>query len=105
MEHEGNFLLPLLAVDAGVLFGLLMMIRRRRARLAGRPLEQHDLWRHAPLRYLTWWIPLIGLGVAVFVKGEPMLSELLALGAMAAMVIATGLLMAAERRAERASAA
>ena len=62
---DGRLLSQLLGANAGGLFVLFAFTRRLRAARAGRELEQHAMYRSAPLFYAAGCLLPIGFAIAL----------------------------------------
>src|SRR5690349_16699221 len=91
----------LIGANIAAVFLVLMTFRRlRKARQGDKRLEQHDLWRWAPLPFACGWLLVGGFVVAVIRRDSPDMLIIVGTVTFAALWLVACVLLWADRRIE-----
>src|SRR5690349_17717479 len=100
-SSDDRFLSQLIGANLGGLIVLLAYVRRLRAARSGRRLEQHFMYRAAPVYYAGGWLLVLGFIVALVRRDEPATVAFVLTASFSALWIASGLVLRSDRNIER----
>jgi hypothetical protein len=103
-SDDDRLLSQLLGANAGALFVLFAFTRRLRAARAGRRLEQHAMYRSAPLSYAAGWLLPIAFAVALLRHDDPSLAAVALSVSFVVLWVLSGIVLRRDWRLEHSAA-
>jgi hypothetical protein len=97
---DDRLLGQLVGANVGALLVLLAYLRRLRAARRGRELEQHFMYRAAPVYYASGWLLVIGFAIALIRGDAPSAAAVGSFLAFLGLWIGNGLVLRADRKIE-----